>query len=51
MLWDSLAIGLCKIVPHAFTGTEGRVLSAWDLGSGLVSKVPYLGVALGVVGD
>ena len=32
------------------TGTQGRVLSTWDLRSGLVSLVPGLGDALGVVG-
>ena len=32
------------------TGTQGRVLSSWGLKSGLVSLVPGLGDALGVVG-
>ena len=32
------------------SGNQSRVLSSWGLGSGLVSQVPYLGEALGVVG-
>ena len=32
------------------TGTKLRVLSIWGLGSGLVSQVPSLGDAIGVVG-
>ena len=32
------------------TGTQHRVTSIWSLGSGLVSQVPGLGDALGVVG-
>ena len=32
------------------SGNQSRVLSSWGLGPGLVSQVPYLGEALGVVG-
>ena len=33
------------------TGTQCLVFSPWGLGSGLVSLVPGLGDALGMVGD
>ena len=48
-MWDSLALGRCNRAPPVLTGTHVRVLSDWGLKSSLVSLVPNLGDALGVV--
>ena len=48
-MWNSQALGQCKVL-NLVTGTQHRVLSSWDLGSGLVSLVPRLSNALVMVG-
>ena len=46
----TLALGLCYMALPAYAGSQSGVLSGWGLGPDLVSLVPCLGDALGVVG-
>ena len=49
-MWNS-AGSQCNVAPPDYSGAQVSVLSVWGPGSGLVSHVPDLGNALGVVGD
>ena len=49
-LGNKFLVGLCYMAPPADAVTLIRVLSGWGLGLDLVSLVPCLGNALGVVG-